>query len=70
MADNHPTVLIIEDEAQIRRFLRATLTANGYQLIEATTARPRGNASTARVDDHTNYCAVSPRSGVRQGVGP
>jgi two-component system, OmpR family, KDP operon response regulator KdpE len=39
MADNHPTVLVIEDEAQIRRFLRATLTVNGYQLLEATTAQ-------------------------------
>jgi two-component system, OmpR family, KDP operon response regulator KdpE len=39
MADNHPTVLVIEDEAQIRRFLRATLTAHGYQLLEATTAQ-------------------------------
>ena len=39
MADNDPTVLVIEDEAQIRRFLRATLTANGYQLLEATTAQ-------------------------------
>src|ERR1043166_9193340 len=39
MADNHPTVLVIEDEAQIRRFLRATLTANGYQTLEATTAQ-------------------------------
>jgi two-component system KDP operon response regulator KdpE len=39
MTDNHPTVLVIEDEAQIRRFLRATLTANGYQLLEATTAQ-------------------------------
>jgi two-component system KDP operon response regulator KdpE len=39
MAENHPTVLVIEDEAQIRRFLRATLTANGYQLLEATTAQ-------------------------------
>ena len=39
MADNHPTVLVIEDEAQIRRFLRATLTANGYQMLEATTAQ-------------------------------
>jgi two-component system KDP operon response regulator KdpE len=41
MADNQPTVLVIEDEAQIRRFLRATLTANGYQLLEATTAQGR-----------------------------
>ena len=39
MADNHPTVLVIEDESQIRRFLRATLTANGYRLLEATTAQ-------------------------------
>jgi two-component system KDP operon response regulator KdpE len=39
MTANHPTVLLIEDEAQIRRFLRATLTANGYQLLEATTAQ-------------------------------
>ena len=31
MAENSPTVLVIEDEAQIRRFLRATLTANSYQ---------------------------------------
>jgi two-component system KDP operon response regulator KdpE len=39
MADNRPTVLVIEDEAQIRRFLRATLTANGYQMLEAATAQ-------------------------------
>ena len=39
MADNHPTVLVIEDEAQIRRFLRVQLTANGYRLIEAITAQ-------------------------------
>jgi two-component system KDP operon response regulator KdpE len=48
MADNHPTVLVIEDEAQIRRFLRATLTANGYQLLEATPAAPAATASRTR----------------------
>jgi two-component system KDP operon response regulator KdpE len=32
-------VLVIEDEPQIRRFLRATLMANGYRLIEAATAQ-------------------------------
>jgi two-component system, OmpR family, KDP operon response regulator KdpE len=37
MADLEPTLLVIEDEPQIRRFLRATLTANGYRLLEATT---------------------------------
>lgn len=39
MAEPGPTVLLIEDEPQIRRFLRATLTAHGYRLIEATTAQ-------------------------------
>jgi two-component system KDP operon response regulator KdpE len=32
-------VLVIEDEPQIRRFLRATLTNHGYRLIEAVNAQ-------------------------------
>lgn len=31
-----PVVVLIEDEPQIRRFLRATLGSNGYRLYEAT----------------------------------
>jgi two-component system KDP operon response regulator KdpE len=31
-----PKILLIEDEAQMRRFLRASLPAHGYALIEAT----------------------------------
>ena len=31
------TILVIEDELQIRRFLRATLLAHGYRCLEATT---------------------------------
>ncbi len=34
-----PLVLLIEDEPQMRRFLRATLDGNGYRLVEAPTAR-------------------------------
>ncbi|HEU4583222.1 MAG TPA: response regulator [Polyangiaceae bacterium] len=34
----NPVVLLIEDERQMRRFLRVSLSANGYQLIEAETA--------------------------------
>jgi two-component system KDP operon response regulator KdpE len=30
-----PTILLIEDDAQIRRFLRAALPAHGYRLVEA-----------------------------------
>jgi two-component system, OmpR family, KDP operon response regulator KdpE len=32
-------ILIIDDELQIRRFLRVTLTANGYQVLEAPTGK-------------------------------
>ena len=32
-----PVVVLIEDELQIRRFLRATLVGQGYRLYEATT---------------------------------
>src|SRR5207302_1664853 len=32
-----PAVVLIEDEPQIRRFLRATLTGQGYRLFEAAT---------------------------------
>jgi two-component system KDP operon response regulator KdpE len=31
-----PVVVLIEDEPQIRRFLRATLGTQGYRLYEAT----------------------------------
>jgi two-component system KDP operon response regulator KdpE len=31
------TVLVVEDEAHMRSFLRATLTHNGYEVVEATT---------------------------------
>jgi two-component system KDP operon response regulator KdpE len=32
-----PVVVLIEDEPQIRRFLRATLTSHGYRLFEVAT---------------------------------
>jgi two-component system, OmpR family, KDP operon response regulator KdpE len=35
VTDANPTVLVIEDEAQMRRFLRASLASNGYHVIEA-----------------------------------
>jgi two-component system KDP operon response regulator KdpE len=39
MATVAPTVLVIEDEPQMRRFLRTSLRSHGYQVIEAGTAR-------------------------------
>ena len=39
MAARDLTVLVIEDESQMRRFLRASLPPHGYVLIEAPTGR-------------------------------
>lgn len=44
-------VLLIEDEPQIRRFLRATLTVNGYTLTEAATAAEGLRAVAAQPPD-------------------
>jgi len=39
MPSTAPTVLLIEDEPQMRRFLRAALANQQYELVEAPTAR-------------------------------
>jgi two-component system, OmpR family, KDP operon response regulator KdpE len=37
MTETRESILLIEDEPQMRRFLRVTLQAHGYQLIESAT---------------------------------
>jgi two-component system KDP operon response regulator KdpE len=39
MTSRAPLVLAVEDEPQMMRFLRASLTAQSFRLVEATTAR-------------------------------
>lgn len=39
MNEPRPTVLIIEDEPQMQRFSRASLTSNGYRVLDAETAK-------------------------------
>src|SRR5436190_9976568 len=39
MAAPSPVALVIEDEPHMRRFLRATLRSNAFQVVEAATAR-------------------------------
>ncbi len=46
-----PLILIVEDDSQIRRFLRATLAAEGYQYHEALTANDGIAQSAARRPD-------------------
>jgi two-component system KDP operon response regulator KdpE len=51
MSNTGPVILVIEDESQIRRFLRATLTGHGYTLVEAGTARDGLALAAARQPD-------------------
>ncbi|NUO79303.1 response regulator [candidate division KSB1 bacterium] len=37
--NSRPTILIIDDEAQIRRFLRVSLEASDYRVVEAATGQ-------------------------------
>ena len=46
-----PLILIIEDDAQIRRFLRAALDAEGYRLQESTTAEEGLAQAASRLPD-------------------
>ena len=39
MTENVVTILVVDDEPQIRRFLRATLSSHGYRVIEAESGR-------------------------------
>ncbi|MEO8635959.1 MAG: response regulator [Gemmatimonadales bacterium] len=51
MTDAGPLVLLIEDEPQMRRFLRAALDAQGLRLVEAPTAREGLAQAAARSPD-------------------
>lgn len=51
MTSNGHLVLVIEDEQPIRRFLRASLTAEGYRVVEATTGEDGIKSATAQPPD-------------------
>jgi len=46
-----PLILLIEDEPQMRRFLRTALDANDYRLVEAETAKEGLAHATSRNPD-------------------
>ena len=39
MTERRATILVVEDEAEIRRFLRASLGAEGYKVVESATGQ-------------------------------
>jgi two-component system, OmpR family, KDP operon response regulator KdpE len=39
MSQSRGTILLVEDEADIRRFLRVSLAAEGYKIVESATGR-------------------------------
>src|SRR5213080_1581069 len=39
MAEPRPAILIVEDEPEIRRFLRTSFGVEGYRVVESTTGR-------------------------------
>jgi two-component system KDP operon response regulator KdpE len=51
MTAQEPLVLLIEDEPQMRRFLRAALGANGLRLVEAETGADGIRQAAARAPD-------------------
>ncbi|HEX9164598.1 MAG TPA: response regulator [Gemmatimonadales bacterium] len=51
MAFPAPVVLLIEDEPQMRRFLRATLRAHAYHVVEAATGREGLSQAAGRNPD-------------------
>jgi len=46
-----PVIILIEDEPEIRRFLRATLSSHGYRLFEAVNAKEGLQAAETRQPD-------------------
>jgi len=46
-----PLILLIEDEVQMRRFLRVSLLSNGFQLVEAETAQDGLAQAATRTPD-------------------
>jgi two-component system KDP operon response regulator KdpE len=51
MTAQGPTILIVEDEPQMLRFLRASLATHGYRVVETTTAADALAQAAARNPD-------------------
>jgi two-component system KDP operon response regulator KdpE len=50
-AGGEPLVLVVEDDAQVRRFLRAALSSHAFRLVEAGTVREAEQLATSHNPD-------------------
>ena len=58
-----PVVVLIEDEPEIRRFLRASLTSHGYRLFEAATGdRGAAGSRVATARHRSSWTSACPTS--------
>ena len=51
MSQNLPLVMVVEDEPQMRRFLKASLTSHGFQFLEAASAAEAISLTTINPPD-------------------
>src|SRR5262245_20114271 len=51
MAEEQRLVLVVEDEPQMLRFLRASLTSHGFRVLEATTAADAVTTATTHTPE-------------------
>lgn len=63
-AENHPTLLLVEDEPLIRAALAAALEDGGYALVEAE----NGVDAMRLIDAHPGLCGIV--TDIRLGFGP
>jgi CheY-like chemotaxis protein len=55
-----PLVLVVDDEPQIQRFLRHSLTAAGYDVEQAATGRTRCVSQSCAIRRSLFWISVSP----------
>ena len=51
MTENKPTVLVVEDEPQMLKFLRIALDSHGYRVLDAKTGKEAIQQATAYTPD-------------------
>ena len=51
MSDLAPLVLVVEDEREMRRFIRAALTSHGYRIVEAASAHEALRLATSHLPE-------------------